>query len=174
MREQLTTLSCIRGITSLWTTTPAQFSCCFSSLSGYTFLHGPNCFLSAVCNRFLTGRHERPEHLWNNDALFGLVVLQDGAHHTRGGAHGGVQHVHKLCLHSTQKKEFHEAPFENTRYCFPVDKKPNLCSVAGASPTAAVVASASCEAWLRQRLCSDAQLCWQRALTLSIIFLVCP
>lgn len=46
----------------------------------------------------LTRRHELPELLRNNDAFFGLVILQDGAHHARGGAHGGVQHVHELRL----------------------------------------------------------------------------
>lgn len=50
----------------------------------------------------LTRRHEVPELLWNNDAFFGLVVLQDGTHHARGGAHGGVQHVHELRLKDTR------------------------------------------------------------------------
>jgi len=46
----------------------------------------------------LTRRHERPELLRNNDALFRLVVFQDGAHHARGRTHGCVQHVDKVRL----------------------------------------------------------------------------
>ena len=49
----------------------------------------------------LTRRHEGTEGLWDDDALLRLVVLQDGAHHAGGGAHGGVEHVHVFGLRTS-------------------------------------------------------------------------
>jgi len=51
----------------------------------------------------LTRRHEGAQRLRHDDAVLRLVILQDGAHHACGGAHGGVQHVHVLGLRGTQR-----------------------------------------------------------------------
>lgn len=45
-----------------------------------------------------TWGHEVPQPLGDDDALLGLVVLQDGADGSGGGTHRGVEHVHKLHL----------------------------------------------------------------------------
>lgn len=37
-----------------------------------------------------TFRHESSKHLWDNDAIFGLVVLQDGADDPCCSTHCGV------------------------------------------------------------------------------------
>lgn len=46
----------------------------------------------------LTWRHELLQLLRHDDALLGLVVLQDGADGASGGAHGSIEHVDKLHL----------------------------------------------------------------------------
>lgn len=70
----------------------------------------------------LTRRHEVPELLWNNDALFGLVILQNGTHNTCGGTHGCVQHVDKLCLHSTERERERVLLMESA-----VQQQPGMC-----------------------------------------------
>lgn len=105
----------------------------------------------------LTRRHEVPEHLWNNNAFFGLVILQDGTHHARGGAHGCVQHVHEICLQDTQREEVCEecAATDGVKH-LPLREMSDVVELGphyGRDP------------------CQDAR---NRALTLSIIFLVCP